>query len=102
MVRNILDNYFQNKTISFGPFELFSFHFSSVEETYDCQSNNPCLKADDPDFRTFYSHTNANKFIQCTGHEGGCYEMPCPATLVWNPSSNICAPLSLIPLNSIY
>ena len=53
--------------------------------TYNCPNHNPCTGTTGD---AYFPHDNQAKFIQCWW--GNCYEMPCPAGLVWYQNVQRC------------
>lgn len=57
---------------------------------YNCKKRNPCKTADQ-NTGFYFPHLDKHKFVQCSEH-GDCYEMDCPAGLVWNDGVKNCTP----------
>ena len=51
--------------------------------------SNPCTKEniDNKDF--YHPHHDETKFVQCD-EWGGCFVMPCPPGLIFNPKIDVC------------
>ena len=58
---------------------------STMPSSYNCAYKNPCTGSNSNEY---YPHDNRALFIQCWS--GNCYEMPCPAGLVWYQNAQVC------------
>ena len=58
----------------------------SANACHNCADKNPCRNHPD---KLYLGHTNPSKFVQCDAF-GGCFEMDCLPSLVWDIEANTC------------
>ncbi|ESN97757.1 hypothetical protein HELRODRAFT_177819 [Helobdella robusta] len=62
----------------------------SVESSkYSCVKNNPCTEENASKRKFYFPHDDPSKFVQCS-QWGQCFEMSCPASLIWHATYNTC------------
>ncbi len=71
-----------------------------LDHSHNCQDENPCKDATSRDFKQYYAHNEAAKYVQCSGHGNQCWEMPCPPGMMWDPKNIHC--VRRIPNSEIY